>query len=378
VRRALVLLLLAFAPAPVMAQASQFGVRGLGMPGRPVSARAAGAGGAFAIFDPQSSLNPAAIGGLAALTAGFDALQDFRHVENPAGSASLRDTRFPHLDVAGPIGKRPGVVGLSFSNYTARDFTLASSDTLTIRDTPVPVSDTLQSRGGLSDLRAAGAYRLGNDWVLGGAFHVITGSTRLSSRRTFADSSYRPARQRSELSYAGIGFSLGMVRHFGEALSVAVTIRSDGNVKVDRDSARVARIDLPYTFGLGVRWRPQPKLDLAGQAVMRTWSGANSDLIAQGGLGADNTLEVAVGGEYTPDLRRPGRRPLRFGLRYGTLPFPVTVGQQPHELGVSLGSGLRFAQDRAGIDLGLEHVWRSAGEFSERSFLVNIGVTVRP
>ena len=361
-----------------MAQASQFGVRGLGMPGRPISARAAGAGGAFAIFDPQSSLNPAALGGLAALTAGFDALQDFRHVENPAGSGSLRDTRFPHLDVAGPVGKRPAVVGLSFSNYTARDFTLVTSDTLTIRDVPVPVSDTLDSRGGLSDLRAAGAYRLGNDWVLGGAFHVITGSTRLSSRRTFDDPAYRPARQRSELSYAGVGFSLGAVRHFGQAFSVGATIRSDGHVKVDRDSAQVARIDLPYTFGLGLRWRPQPKLDLAGQAVMRTWSGANSDLMAQGGLGSDNTLELAVGGEYTPDLRRPGRRPLRFGFRYGTLPFPVIAGEQPHELGVSIGSGIRFAQDRAGIDLGLEHVWRSAGDFSERSFLVNIGVTVRP
>jgi hypothetical protein len=43
-----------------------------------------------------------------------------------------------------------------------------------------------------------------------------------------------------------------------------------------------------------------------------------------------------------------------------------------------LGTGLRFAQDRAGIDLGLEHVWRSSGAYSERSFLLNVGVTVRP
>lgn len=377
-RRALLVLLVACTPATALAQASQFGVRGLGMPGRPISARAAGAGGAFAIFDPQSGLNPAAIGGLAALTAGFNGLQDFRHVEGPAGSESLRETRFPHLGVAGPVGKRPAVVGLSFSNYTSRDFTLATADTLTIRGAPVPVSDTFASRGGLSDLRAAGAYRLGNDWVLGGAFHIITGSTRLSSRRTFADTTFRPARQRSELSYAGVGFSLGLVRHFGQSFSVGATVRSDGHVKVDRDSALVARIDLPYTFGLGLRWRPQPKLDLAGQAVMRTWSGANSDLIAQGGLGSDNTLEVSLGGEYTPDLRRPGRRPLRFGVRYGTLPFPLVSGEQPHELGISLGSGLRFAQDRAGIDLGLEHVWRSAGDFSERAFLINLGVTVRP
>ena len=379
-RRALLLLLLALAAAPaaVSAQSSQFGVRGLGMPGRPLGTRAFSTGGAFAMFDPQSGLNPAALGGLASLTAGFGALQDFRHVENPVGSQSLRETRFPHLSVAGPIGGRPGVFGVSFSNYTSRDFTLASADTIPLRGAPVPVTDTFASRGGLSDLRAAGAYRFKDVWIVGGAFHVITGSTRLTSHRTFEDTTYQAARQRSELSYAGIGFSLGVVRNFGKGFSAAATVRSDGHVKVDRDSARVARIDLPYTFGLGLRWRARQKLELASQAVMKTWSGANSDLLAQGGTGSDNTIEVALGGEFTPDPQRPGRRPLRFGARYGTLPFPLIPGERPHEIGVSVGTGVRFAQDRAGIDLGLEHVWRSAGAFSERAFLLNIGVTVRP
>jgi hypothetical protein len=213
---------------------------------------------------------------------------------------------------------------------------------------------------------------------VGGAFHVITGSARLSSRRTFEDTTYQAARQRSELSYTGVGVSLGVVRNFGKAFSVAATVRSDGHVNVDRDSSRVGRIDLPYTFGFGVRWRARPKLELASQAVMKTWSAANSDFLEQGGTGADNTVEVALGGEYTPDPQRPGRRPLRFGARYGTLPFLLVPGEQPHELGVSIGTGIRFAQDRAGIDLGLEHVWRSAGEFSERAFLLNLGVTVRP
>jgi hypothetical protein len=56
----------------------------------------------------------------------------------------------------------------------------------------------------------------------------------------------------------------------------------------------------------------------------------------------------------------------------------VIEGDQPHEFGLSLGTGIRFAQERAGIDLGLEHVWRSAGAYSERAFLLNLGVTVRP
>jgi hypothetical protein len=378
VRRVLLLLALALVPAAAAAQSSQFGVRGLGMPGRPLGARAFASGGAFAMFDPMSSLNPAALGSLPVLTAGFEALQDFRHTENPAGTASVRETRFPHLAVAGPIGRRPGVVGVSFSSYASRDFTLASADTLALRGVPVPVSDTFASRGGLSDLRAAGAYRLTDAWVVGGAFHVITGCARLTSHRTFADTTYQAARQQSELSYSGVGVSLGLVRNFGQAFSVAATVRSDGHAIVDRDSTRVARVDLPFTFGLGMRWRVRPALELAGLAVARTWSGANSDLLAQGGTGADNTSELAFGGEYTPDPKRPGRRPIRFGARYATLPFPLTPGEQPHEFAVSAGTGLRFAQGRAGVDLGLEHVWRSAGAFSERAFLLDIGVTVRP
>ena len=38
-RRALIALALALLPAGAVAQSSQFGVRGLGMPGRPLSAR---------------------------------------------------------------------------------------------------------------------------------------------------------------------------------------------------------------------------------------------------------------------------------------------------------------------------------------------------
>jgi hypothetical protein len=378
VRRALLVLCLASVPGAAAAQSSQFGIRGLGMPGRSLSTYAFGTGGAFGLFDPASGINPAALGRLTALTAGLTSLQDFRHVENPAGTESLRETRFPFVSVAGPIKKYPGVVGISFSNYTSRDFTLATADTIVLRDVLVPVNDTLSSRGGLSDLRFAGAYRVQDTWIFGGSFHVITGSDRLQFRRSFADTSYQAAIQRSELSYAGIGVELGVIRNFGTAFSMAATVRSDGHVNVDRDSTRVSTVDLPYTFGLGLRWRPRPKLDLASQVLVKTWSGANSDLLAQGGTGADNTIEVSLGGEFTPDPRRPTRRPIRFGARYGTLPFLVVAGEQPHEFGLSLGTGIRFAQERAGIDLGLEHVWRSAGVYSERAFLLNVGVTVRP
>ena len=85
-RRLVLFTLLALWPASAAAQGSQFGIRGLGAPGRPLSTRAAGSAGAFALFDAESGLNPAALGGLAAMTATFNGTQSFRRVENPAGS----------------------------------------------------------------------------------------------------------------------------------------------------------------------------------------------------------------------------------------------------------------------------------------------------
>ncbi|MBA3319708.1 MAG: hypothetical protein H0T50_16675 [Gemmatimonadales bacterium] len=369
---------LALWPAVVWSQASQFGVRGLGVPGRSLSTRAAGSSGAFGMFDAESGINPAALSGLAVMTANFNGTQSFRSAENSAGSESLRDSRFPHVAFGGPVRGTPLVVGISYSTYANRDFSVATVDTILLRDVMVPVSDTLSSRGGLSDLRFAGAYTLRPRSVVGAAFHVITGSNRLESRRTFADAQYLPVEQSAELSYAGVGASLGAVQQLGSGLWVAAIARSDGKAIVDRDSARVSQVDLPYALGVGVRWKASAKLDLATHGVFHTWSGANSDLLAAGGTGADNTFEAAIGAEYIGDPRRPFRRPIRVGARYGTLPFPVQPGVQPKEFGISIGSGVRFAQDRAGIDLALEQLWRSAGDFKERAFVISIGVGVRP
>jgi hypothetical protein len=376
-RRAALLVVSLLLPTPVWAQ-SQFGVRGLGYPGRELATRAGASGGAFALFDPESSVNPGALGGLTMLTSVFTINQDIVTVENPAGSASLRDTRFPQLMVAGPVPRSRAALGLSYSNYASRDFTIATANTIDLRGLPVGVTDSFSSRGGLSDLRLAGAFRIHNRWVFGAGFHVITGSNRFESRRFFGEANYLSATQRSEISYAGLGISVGVIRQFGPQFAVCALARSDGHVNVDRDSTRVGQVDLPYSLGLGFRWQPAGKLDLAAHTLFRTWSGANSDLLAQGGVGAVNTVEFAAGGEYTPDLKNPFRWPLRFGAHYAQLPFPLLPGGRPHEFGISAGTGMRFGQQRAGIDLTVEHVWRSEDVYSERAFLLGFGISVRP
>lgn len=377
-RRLLFLALLALSPATLAAQASQFGVRGLGVPGRPLSTRAAGSSGAFAMFDAESGLNPATIGGLPAMTATFNATQSFRTVENPAGSASLRDTRFPYMSFGGPARGTPFAIAVSYSTYTNRDFSNATIDTLELRDVLIPVFDTLSSRGGMSDLRIAGSFKARERSVLGASFHILTGTNRMEQHRTFTDEQYLPVRQSTELSFVGVGASVGAVQQLGRSLWVAAMARSDGGASMERDSAPVGDIDLPYSLGLALRWKAGARLDLAGHGIFRTWSGANSDLLALGGAGADNTVEFAFGGEFLTDPRRSNRTPIRFGAHYATLPFLLPPGFQPTEFAASLGSGVRFAQDRGSVDVAVGYLTRSTGDFEERGFTLSFGVAVRP
>ena len=253
-RRLLLIALLALVPATAAAQASQFGVRGLGAPGRPLSTRAAGASGAFGMFDSESSLNPAALGGLAAMTATFNGTQSFRTADNPAGSESLRESRFPHVSFGGPVRGSPFAFGISYSTYTNRDFSAATADTVELREVLVPVYDTLSSRGGVSDLRFAGSFKARERTVLGGALHVFTGTNRMESHRSFADSQYLPVQQSAELSYAGVGASLGVVQQVSvppqamNQLNVGVGLAPSTQVVVENVTGSTTRSNNWITY----------------------------------------------------------------------------------------------------------------------------------
>ena len=83
--------------------------------------------------------------------------------------------------------------------------------------------------------------------------------------------------------------------------------------------------------------------------------------------------------EFLADPKRPSHHPLRLGAYHARLPFPLRRGEDADETGISLGSSVRFGADRAGLDLALGHVWRKgAPGFTERAFLVTLGVSVRP
>ena len=61
-------------PAIGWGQSSQFGIRGLGLPGRYLSSRAIGMGGSIGLFDPASVQAMAPVTKLEGLTVGLETL----------------------------------------------------------------------------------------------------------------------------------------------------------------------------------------------------------------------------------------------------------------------------------------------------------------
>lgn len=379
--RAAPFLLLVLVPFPLVAQSSQFGVRGFGLPGRELSARGMGTSGGFALFDPESSRNPAAIAAFTTFTAGFTGLQNWRTSANPAGEATVKSNRFPQVFLGGRVGRSNVWVAGSISNYTDRDFRLATRDTIDLRGAPVEVFDTVGSTGGLNDLRLAAAWALNPKVTVGAAIHAVTGSNRLTVRRGFSDSLYAPIRESAELEYGTFGVSGGLWARPGGGVALALTARIDGSTDIDVDSSDVslARVGLPATVSAGALWTASRQLSLAGQATWRSWGRASEGIEAIGGTGASNTLEVAGGLELYRDEAHPFRFPLRAGIHWAQLPFPLEVGGDPSEFGVSAGTGTRFANDRGGVDVALERVWRREGsDYTESAWLLTLGISVRP
>lgn len=367
---------------PMLAQSSQFGIRGLGHPGRASSVRTLGTGGAFGLFDGESSQNPAALASLTAVTSAFTAATSWRNAVNPAGDASVQTSRFPLVLVGGPVGRTRLSASFSYSNYTDRDFTLASTGIISPRGVPVAYSDTLSSRGGINDLRLAGSWRLSPRLAIGGGVHFLTGSNRLSTRRAFDDSTYIAAEQRAELAYDGIGVSAGFVAQPRPGFSIAGSVRSDGSLDITRDSTPTGTVKLPLTLMGGVRLRISPRIEIASQVTRRDWSVADEGIRAAGAAGARNTLDVSAGVELLSNTRRPGQRPLRLGVRYAKLPFLIAGNPQPEEWGVSGGTGMRFrpsadSRDVGGIDLTLERIQRKSGTaYTESAWVLSVGLTI--
>lgn len=361
---ALVLALLAVRPSGrLTAQDSQFGIRGLGTPGKWESVRARSTGGGFAPFDPFSSLTDVALIDMRRMSGSVTGALSRRTVDIGGTQTLLRGTRFPVFVVGGPIGRRI-VIGGGFSTYLDRTFGVSTIDTIVVRGDTVPVRDTVTSDGAVADVRVAVAGRI-NRWLsLGAGFHLLTGSTRVVATRTFGDTAYRSTTARDQVSYSGEAGSVSALLDLTSSLRLAGWFRADSKLASKIRGKTVAENDLPNSYGAGILWRPGSQFAIAGNAAWRDWTNSAPN--------GHNTFNWSVGTE----LGTPGAG-FRLGARGGQMPFGAAP-EAPTEFGLSAGLGKQFSAGRGRIDFGVERLERKGLALQEQVWTFLLGLTVRP
>jgi hypothetical protein len=373
---ALLLTILVAAPSGATAQNSVYGVLGIGFVGRPIGTRARGTEGGLASFDPGSALNPATAAGFRRLAITASIGTTLRSYEAVGVSADgLTETRSPFGQLAGWIRGTPVSFSLTFYPYADRTYDLVTADTTLIRGEDVGMSDRISSDGAVTDIGGTLAYRLSSRFSLGAAFHLITGSTKAGARRSFEDPTYRAAVEEVELGFKGIGVSVGFMGVLHRRVTIAAAFRTDSDLETMVDSVPFSKIGLPMTVSGGLLLRPHRAVQWATTVSRQSWSDAADDLQEIGGANAFDTWEVGTGVEIggTPTTRIP----LRAGFRYAQLPFGPNE-DQPREIGVSVGSGVLFAGDRATFDLSIERLWRKGGGAEEKAWHFTFALTARP
>ena len=349
--------------AVAAAQDSQFGIRGLGTPGRWESVRARSTGGAFGPFDPLSSLMEAAIADVGRLTATAEGGTSHRDAEVGGTTTALRATRFPLMGVAGQVAPRLAIA-VGFTTYLDKSWDVTLRDSALLRGVLQRYTDEITSDGSVADLRLALASRMSRRIAIGGGVHLLAGSTRMTAERRFDDSTFHTVQQLAEVRYDGFGVSGSVLIGLAPGLSIAGWARSDNRLRAKVADTTSAVTDLPWMAGGGVLFAPSPSARLGVSAAWRSWSKA--------GAGAFDTWSWSAGAEFGSR-----RMPFRLGARGGTLPFgPGTTA--PTEVAGSAGTGRAFAQGRAQIDLGLERLERRGEGLTERVWTVLVGLTVRP
>jgi hypothetical protein len=347
---------------PAEAQDSQFGIRGLGTPGRWESVRARTTGGAFAAFDAASALADAALADVRTLTATTMGASSYRSVSSPGGSANLQAGRFPLFTVAGAVSGRL-ILGGGFSTYLDNSYDVVTRDSVLLRGEMVHFTDNIASDGGISDMRVAAAARFGSALALGVGLHAITGSARATAMRTFGDTTvYATVRDSQSVRQTGFGVSASALMNPSSIFSIVAFARADGHLNKKVDDIPLGATDLPNMVGGAVRVILNSSIRAAGSIAWRSWSGA--------GPNAYNTINWSAGIE----LGAAGNA-VRIGGRGGQLPFGP--GSAPREWGVAAGLGRTFGGGHGILDLGVERLARDGGGLHEGVWTVLLGLTIR-
>jgi opacity protein-like surface antigen len=373
--RSLALAVVSLGTAASAGAQGSVGVQGLGFPPGQLGTRAASMGGGNGEHDPESSVNPAALGLAPNTMIFFQYAPEFRSVSTGGTSDRTTTLRFPLIGGYARLGERARI-GLAVSTLLDRTFSVAVQDTSSLAGGGSIVStDRFRNEGGMSDVRFAGSWRVARRVDVGVGVHAITGQNRIDVTRSVGDSLELSLESRT-LSFSGGALSTGVALQLSSVLNVAASLQRGLDLRARSGDTLMARARVPDRFGAGIQYAGITGTTLAARMEYMSWSNVRG--LVSDATPVDDTWEIGAGADVAgPKL---GTRPLllRAGVRWRELPFGITSADRTTELELGGGVGFQLPFERAMAEIGIRRASRSAGSAKETGWTLGLGVSVRP
>lgn len=366
-----------FLAASALSAQGSLSSQGLGYPPGELSTRALGTAGALGEIDARSPINPAALAirTAAQVYAQYD--PEFRTITSQGKTSSTTLARMPNIGGVLPLNGQ-FVLGISASTFLDRTWETARSRSQLFGSDTVPFNETLKSEGAITDVRLALAYSANSRLRFGVGVHTFPGSMRLTSNEIFTDTTkFQNISQLNEVSFSGKAVSLGMEAAVLPTLSVALSGRKGGTMKMFANDSLLTRGTIPTRYSGSIAFTGIPGTMVAARASHETWSQLG-DLSSAHTVAVDAN-DVSLGIESSGP-RIGGGFPIlvRVGVRRRTLPFAVGTSEI-QETSFGGGIGIPIAFDRVTLDMALLHEARSGvAGVNEHGYNLSFGLQVHP
>lgn len=366
-----------FVAASALGAQGSLSSQGLGYPPGELSTRALGTAGALGEIDPRSPLNPAAlaIGAAAQVYAQYD--PEFRKITSNGKTSSTTLARMPNIGGVLPLNGQ-FVLGISASTFLDRTWETARARSQPFGNDTVAFNETLKSEGAITDVRLALAYSVNPRLRFGVGVHTFPGSMRLTSNEIFPDTSkYQNITQLNQVSFSGKAVSFGMEAALIPSVSVALSGRKGGTMKMFANDSLLTSGTIPTRYAGSISFTGIPGTMVAARASRETWSQLSGLSYAQTVAVDANDLSLGV---ESNGPRIGGGFPIliRAGVRRRTLPFAVGTAEI-QETSFGGGIGIPIAFDRVTLDMALLHEARSGvAGVNEHGYNLSFGLQVHP
>jgi len=344
-----------------------------------MSTRSRGTGGGLGQFDPDSPINPAAIGNSSDPRVFLQYEPEFRRLSNGESASNTMTARFPVASASVPFARR-GSLGASFSTFLDRSSSTTSTQDQDIAGQTVPVTERTEILGAINDIRLAAGYVISSRIQIGIAGHVYTGQNRVLFSQSFPDTlRFSDVSQVSTLGFTGYAASAGVLLRPSRILGFGLSARKGGSIESRSGDSVASKANIPDRIGAAVSYEGLTGVSFSAHASRNLWSSLNG--LGSTAATAVDTWEGGMGAEALGPRIIARQTVLRLGARYRTLPY-LAAGSEVNELSIGGGFGVQFFRNRAMLDMSFERASRKPDSGSidagERAFIFSFGLRVRP